>query len=104
MPLADETPIPIGDVSKYVTDRRISTSTTARWMTRGVRGVVLESFLIGGRRYTTREAFDRFLAAINSRPRNPDGHGFSSPRSPASGASATRRVRDVERELQSLNL
>jgi hypothetical protein len=34
-------------------------------MTRGVRGVVLESVLIGGARYTSEEALERFFAAQN---------------------------------------
>lgn len=41
-------------------------STVWRWATRGVRGVVLESFRIGGRRFTTEEAFVRFTSALSS--------------------------------------
>jgi len=32
---------------------------------RGVRGVQLESFICGGKRWTSKEAIDRFIAAQN---------------------------------------
>ncbi len=41
-------------------------STVARWAIHGVRGVRLESFVVGGKRRTSREAIDRFLAALNA--------------------------------------
>ncbi len=34
-----------------------------RWATSGLRGVVLESWFIGGKRYTSMEAIDRFNEA-----------------------------------------
>ncbi len=39
----------------------VNISTIWRWTLRGVRGVVLESFSVGARRYTTLEAFQRFV-------------------------------------------
>ena len=39
----------------------VSIPTPWRWTKRGVKGVVLETFSIGGRRYTTQEAFGRFV-------------------------------------------
>jgi hypothetical protein len=42
-----------------------SAATMWRWALRGVDGVKLESFKIGGRRYTTAEALDRFVARLN---------------------------------------
>jgi hypothetical protein len=39
----------------------VSVPTPWRWAQRGVRGIVLETFSVGGRRYTTREAFGRFV-------------------------------------------
>jgi hypothetical protein len=44
---------------------RPSPSTLWRWALRGVRGIVLESIVIGGRRYTSREAVDRFMSRLN---------------------------------------
>ena len=43
--------------------QRVSSSTVWRWTMRGLRGVRLETYSIGGRRFTTREAFDRFIVA-----------------------------------------
>jgi hypothetical protein len=42
-----------------------SPATLWRWAFRGVDGVKLQSFKIGGRRYTTAEALDRFVACLN---------------------------------------
>lgn len=39
----------------------VSIPTTWRWAKRGVKGIRLESFCVGGRRYTTQEAFARFV-------------------------------------------
>ena len=41
-------------------------STLHRWRLRGVRGVKLETCLIGGRRYTSREAVERFSTAATA--------------------------------------
>jgi hypothetical protein len=48
--------------------RGISRATAMRWMLNGVGGVRLESTKIGGARYTSREAIERFVAALNHRP------------------------------------
>lgn len=40
-------------------------ATVWRWAMHGVRGVKLESVVIGGCRYTSREAVARFLKALN---------------------------------------
>jgi hypothetical protein len=45
--------------------RRPSIPTLWRWIINGVKGVQLESIVIGGRRYTTWEACLRFIAARN---------------------------------------
>mgnify|MGYP001493838456 CR=1 FL=1 len=42
---------------------RPSLSTLHRWRQRGIRGVALETLLIGGQRYTSREALQRFFDA-----------------------------------------
>jgi hypothetical protein len=52
-------------------------STLVRWWRRGVRGVKLETILIGGRRYTSLEAltrfFDRLTEAREAPPVVPPG-------------------------------
>jgi hypothetical protein len=40
-------------------------STCWRWCLRGVRGIVLESFNVGGKRFTTLPAYERWLTKIN---------------------------------------
>jgi Protein of unknown function (DUF1580) len=42
------------------------TSTLHRWRLRGIRGVRLETILIGGVRYTSREALQRFFNATTA--------------------------------------
>ena len=41
---------------------RVNRSTCHRWRTRGARGIKLETALVGGTRYTTLEALNRFFA------------------------------------------
>lgn len=43
-----------------------SYETVRRWCCTGVHSIVLESYLEGGLRMTSREAVDRFLVRINS--------------------------------------
>ncbi len=43
-------------------------ATLYRWAKYGLRGCVLESFLLGGKRMTSRKAFERFVLAA-SQPR-----------------------------------
>ncbi len=45
---------------------KVNVCTVWRWAQRGCRGVVLETFSIGGRRYTTNEAFRRFVAGTTA--------------------------------------
>lgn len=40
-------------------------ATIWRWIERGCRGHKLQSWLVGGQRYTSLEAIETFLAAIN---------------------------------------
>ena len=44
---------------------RPAASTVWRWATKGTRGEVLDSKIIGGQRYVSDEAMDRFLTALN---------------------------------------
>jgi len=45
---------------------RVALSTIWRWMQRGVRGVRLQTVLVGGLRYTSREALQRFVEATTA--------------------------------------
>ena len=44
----------------------VSLPTIWRWALRGVRGAVLESACLGGKRYTSLEALEHFAAATTS--------------------------------------
>ena len=52
--------------SAFPCDRRVSLATLHRWRSNGVRGVRLETCLIGGLRYTSKEAICRFISAQNA--------------------------------------
>lgn len=63
-----ETVVSFSDArSAFPGDRRVSLATLHRWRQRGIRGITLETFLIGGLRYTSLEAIDRFIALQNER-------------------------------------
>ncbi|MCB0311329.1 MAG: DUF1580 domain-containing protein [Bdellovibrionales bacterium] len=62
--LQKETLISFTDVPKLLPKRRgkkVHYSTIYRWATKGARGRILESQLIGGIRYTSIPALNRFL-------------------------------------------
>ena len=67
--VANENLVPLGQVPTIVPSshpgKRLNIATVWRWATHGVRGVQLESILIGGARYTSREAVARFVDALN---------------------------------------
>lgn len=44
----------------------VNASTVWRWSLRGCRGVKLESFSVGAKRFTTAEAFARFVEATTA--------------------------------------
>ena len=66
--LTTEDLVPLKDLPKSLPKRNgkaISTSTLWRWANVGIRGHVLETILIGGQRYSSPQAFRRFVAAGN---------------------------------------
>lgn len=46
--------------------KRLSLQTLHRWRLSGVRGVRLETCVVGGLRYCSRESISRFIAAQNA--------------------------------------
>lgn len=44
----------------------VSVCTVWRWAQRGARGAKLETFAVGGRRYTSREAHERFVRGCSA--------------------------------------
>ncbi len=57
--------IPIREVSSFF-PRRPSPQTIRRWTTKGVRGVVLRSLVVGGGVYTHLDWIDEFIQQQNS--------------------------------------
>ena len=70
--LTDENPFPLKDLPKspLIAPRRkggrMDSKTGFRWATRGVSGVVLETTVQGGMRYTSAPAVRRFFAAVTA--------------------------------------
>ena len=50
-------------MTKLARQEEVAISTPWRWEKKGVRGIYLETYMRGGRRYTTHEAFARFVEA-----------------------------------------
>ncbi len=73
---------------------RPSISTLMRWASKGIRGVVLETVLIGGRRYTSVEAIGRFVRRLSSCPARPENS--SAPSKPNCSDIHTRQELETE--------
>jgi hypothetical protein len=63
--LSTETLVPWQQAAKHVPGQP-HISTLHRWRLKGVKGHRLETLSVGGRRFTSREAIDRFIVAGNS--------------------------------------
>lgn len=75
--IADENLFALNEVPGRL-PKRISLQTVYRWATKGVNGIVLESIRVGGRKFTSSEAIQRFLRASNPVPQ-PRGAARPSP-------------------------
>jgi hypothetical protein len=73
---------------------RPHSGTIARWATRGRQGVRLETVTIGGRRYTSLEAIQRFVRQLS---------GSGTPRTAQSTAARTEHEQ-VEGQLEAEGL
>lgn len=87
--------VPTG-VSKIVPGRPHA-STIWRWHRRGVKGVRLETVLIGGRRYTSREALARFSERVTAAA---DGTGAA----PSTPKARARALAQAERDLDAAGI
>jgi hypothetical protein len=65
----------LGEGASYITKnfaaRKPSLSAISRWAINGLRGVRLESLKIGGQRVTSKEAINRFFAALSQNEHRP---------------------------------
>ncbi|MCC7337879.1 MAG: DUF1580 domain-containing protein [Pirellulaceae bacterium] len=84
--LIAETVIPINKAARHYPYGRPSLATVYRHLGRGCRGARLESFVAGGRRYTTVEAIRRFVAQTTA----------NSPGAPLPPSRPTNRQREAE--------
>jgi hypothetical protein len=91
MDLSNERLIPLARASQAIPSRPHA-STAVRWARRGVRGVKLETILIGGRRFTSHEAIGRFVSRL------------SEPQPAELPASTTDRERELQGAEQELDL
>lgn len=57
--------LPLVEAVRAATGRQVHLSTVLRWCSRGARGRVLSSWMVGGRRMTTVEAVNAFIAAAS---------------------------------------
>lgn len=78
--------------SAFPGERRVSLATLHRWRLNGVRGVKLETVLVGGLRFTSLEAIDRFITAQNA------DNAPATPAPPAITASQRRRQSEAARQ------
>lgn len=56
-------------ITQLAEELGVNYSTARRWIKQGYRGLRLESFRIGKKRYSTRQAAARFIAAVNGEPK-----------------------------------
>ena len=86
-----------GEAAKSFPDRP-HTSTIWRWHRRGIKGVRLETAIIGGRRYTSREAIQRFIERTTAADDGDTSVSASTPR------VRSRAIDQAERELDAAGI
>jgi Protein of unknown function (DUF1580) len=82
--------------------RPVHPATLWRWSTKGVRGVKLETAMVGGVRVTSEAALSRFIAALSSLPApTAMGDRRAALPLPAGGRSPVRSRREehIDRQL-----
>ena len=82
--------------AEQIIGRRLAVSTFYRWASRGVRGVRLEVRCLGGTRYTSEEALQRFFDAVTQES-VPNAAAQANARN---SSSQSRRLGDLERQLE----
>ena len=84
--------VPIDESGKYFPSKP-SRPTIHRWWLKGIRGVKLETIVCGHKRFTSKEAIARFIAAQNA---------GESP-VPAPTVTAKQRNRQAEAAMETLS-
>ena len=68
--ILSETAIPIAEAPKH-TPGRPHSATIWRWWQKGIKGIKLETYLCGGRRFTSKEAIERFIRGTTAARNGP---------------------------------
>lgn len=94
--LETESLVAVSEVPREL-PRRVHVSSVWRWIKNGVRGVPLETILVGGRRYTSREALARFFEATTAVSARDQSQMIKA-------VGKHRAIRQAERELDDANI
>ncbi|TWU23841.1 DUF1580 domain-containing protein [Bythopirellula polymerisocia] len=97
MKILEETPLTIPQVARKA---KVNPSTAWRWTAKGVRGVTLETFSVGAKRYSTEEAYVRFIEATTQVANS--GRAESLPAQTV--AQRERDLQRTDRELKELGI
>lgn len=85
------------DIPNRNSGRGVNVSTVWRWTLRGIRGVKLDTILVGGIRYTSREAMQRFFEATTA-----VANGHTAP--VRTSNERQRQIEAAERELKEVGI
>jgi hypothetical protein len=113
--IASEVLLSARDVTRILPSRqrgrKMHISTVHRWWSRGYKGVVLESIRIGGQRFTSLQALQRFFDRITESTKsarghhtNPSHYNPTSEQVPTATGNRSARQQRVEMELDALGL
>jgi hypothetical protein len=104
--LKTETPLSLAQAAKLIPptrqDKPVHVSTLVRWILHGVRGVQLEAVRVGGRWITSREALERFSAALTAKHISPPNRTTTTSRQDS--ARHQRQQERVEQQLAALGV
>jgi len=89
--------VPLSQIAALIPGRPHKSSVW-RWATVGVRGIRLATVVIAGRRYCSREAVDRFIAATDGTSKGKAG-GEETVRQPSASARSAQAF--IAQELHS---
>ena len=96
--ISQETLISLAQAPKSLPGRP-HISTLSRWHTRGIRGICLETLVIGGKRYTSQQALQRFAEATTAA-----ANADLVSNSPSSSKARARSVAAAEAELDAAGI
>lgn len=106
IPIQGETLIQLRDVPRHLpakpNAKRVHISACYRWVSTGVRGIVLESLKVGGTTYTSIEALERFSRELSRRPNSDvlESRGGPSTRASQREANVCPRIGDPATRAQ----